>query len=61
MIILLNTEKIFEKNPTSLYYKNPREINYTMGIPQHNKYKCVVYNKSIANISLNDEKLKQFH
>ena len=37
MIISLDAEKAFDKNPTSLYNKNHEEIRGTRDILQHNK------------------------
>jgi hypothetical protein len=37
MIISLDAEKNFDKNPTPLYDKSLREINDKMDIPRHNK------------------------
>jgi hypothetical protein len=53
MIISLDAEKAFEKNPTPLYDKSLGKIQG----PYLNRVKAI-YSKPVANIKLNGEKLE---
>jgi hypothetical protein len=54
MILSIDVEKAFDKNPTPFH----EEIKNRRNVPQHNK--CYMYNKSKANIVPNGEQLKMF-
>lgn len=50
MILSLDVEKVFDKNPTPIPDKSPGEIRATRDTFQHNKGS---YSKPVANINLN--------
>jgi hypothetical protein len=55
MIIKLDTEKAFDKNPTPFHNTSAGEIRATRDSPKHNKGS---FQEAIAKIKLNREKLK---
>lgn len=57
MTILLDAEKAFFKNLTPLHSKNSYNNRYRKNVSQHIK---AIYDQPIANIIVNDEKLKLF-
>jgi hypothetical protein len=57
MILLIDTEKAFGKNPTPFHYKSAKEARKRSNVPQHNKN---IYDKTRVNIILNGQQLKWF-
>lgn len=61
MIILLDSEKAFEKSPTPIHDKNTEQTRIRKKLsPPHKEHQQKTTTKTTGNIIFNDKKLKVF-